>query len=440
MVDRNHNNQTEQEPPASELTGGVRPGSISAVHLMPADLESSEQTTMHLLDALPSVLPTDEVDSLILQQAALAVDSSLADESKLAQVQKPTVVPLYNHEREVSFRQVFPKVFVAAAVVVLAVVVVPLVDRMGFSGLTNPSLQTVSSSSVDQNAVLSADQNTEQAVATSLMESDDTDALAESAVEVEASSESLPVQADVSVPASVPMPVAEVVENPFSEELALAAESDAGATEALGNDANEELSAAKSVSSQADDSVVAGVTRTTIISTETSATPSVVQSISISSAARVQRKVEVEDVESVDDASEEVVAGSVGATLSENQTQKSSANFAAFQASNSEESKVTETTRNERAASELELESVTPAYRRSLHRWKAEILKLSRLGKQQQAQVEYRLYINEHPQHAIVFNQSALSTSAPNAAPSDENIEETPVLIEPAENTLSPEK
>lgn len=436
MVDQNHNNQKDQDRSGEDLSSGVMRGSDNAARVTPTDLDASEQSTRILMDGLPSGLPADEVDNLILQQAALAVELSATDELEQAHEQAANVVPLYNHENEVFFGQVFPKVFVAAAVVVLAVVVVPLVDRTGITDLSNtPPLQTASSNSIDQIAEPLAASDID------LVESDDADALADSAFEKETSYHSLSAQAgsqqteaaveaelltqtkpasgttlasDVKLESDTKLaPQGEATENPFTKELAIAAESE---TAKAGN---------------TDESGVSGVTRTTIISTEASATPSVVQSINVTSAARVRRKIEVEDASDVSDASGEVTNENSAAPESDNSRQRPSANLAAFQASN----------------------SVAPAYRRSLHRWKAEILKLSRLGKQQEALDEYELYIKEHPRQAFDFDQniqpaqsldntapSSESMSEPNATPTDENVEQTPVLILPVESNPSPEK
>jgi len=113
-------------------------------------------------------------------------------------------------------------------------------------------------------------------------------------------------------------------------------------------------SVAESIESGSRKSVSGGVARTTIISTGASAQPEVVKSINMTASA------------------------------------------------NSSEETVEETTEDALATETADAETVTePAYRRSLHRWKSEILKLSRQGETERVRKEYELFKKRHPNHTI---------------------------------------
>ncbi len=466
MVEEHHNNQGEQENSSgSDVYSGANGASVAG-GLVPPDLESSELSTKQLLDTFPSELPASEVDNFILQQATAAVvgDSSGEHESIISNDDAPTVIPLYNHQREVHINRVFPKMFVAAAVVVLAVVVVPLIDRAGFGNIaTQESFQTASSGESEDleqaasktvakaeidtltDTSASADIDTENAdtVNTDITDTDTADTqgngLAISAIR------SVPAREEAASDTAIANPTANAdssgnsgstenttaaevaadsdaaadlatdaaFENPFTKDLAAAANTAVSSDNArqvqsaqskqstqaasLAGDTSADASTTANAESQADESVIDGVARTTIISTESSASPRVVQGINITSAARVQRSVEAENAATVDASTAQM----------ESRAQTSSGNFSSFSASASDAS-----TLSEQPTDVAEPAVAAPAFRRSLQRWKAEILKLSRLGKQQQAQEEYRLFIEKHPQHIISFDRDGLPTQS----------------------------
>lgn len=336
MVEQSHNMQAESQ------------GSI-----VPDDLQPAEKDTLNLFDSLSSSLPDKHVDAFLISQAAEGVSATAETVSERdLQDGASNVVPLYAHEREVSFLQVLPKVFVAAAVLVLAVVVVPLMDNSA----TAPQLTQSASSHADTEATseLVATKSVAQASPSDL-ESADTDAAG--------------TTDDI---------LGEVVAEPTTTRAMTATTTRAMAPST--DTAN----------------VASGVARTTIISTESAASPSVVQSINITSAARVRQV-----YPAAEDSSADVLA---------KESDKRSAIESAAQ-SNEPAARVNDESVVDSPASSESLSVVDqPSYRRSIHRWKAEILKLSRLGLQSQVEQEYKLFKLKHPSHLIELDESAFSS------------------------------
>ncbi len=358
--------------------------------IVPEDLQAAEEETLLLFESLSSAFPDKEVDANLLSQAtSFAAQNDFASAVSDTQVDNSNVVSLYAHEREISFGQVLPKVFVAAAVVVLAIVVVPLLDN---TSVAPEQIQATSSSEATQYV----DESEKLSISS-------VDALSETSAE---SSTETSAEANLDADATViDTDASEVIEEEIgavTDSMELSgidadAQGDSRYSKSELQDSNLELqnsnlelqnsnlelqdSNEANRTSSDTANIVTGVARTTIISTESVVSPTVVQGVNLTSAARVQRK----------------------ANPGEN--------------SDSDESTSVESTVSASAAPEpsfLAPQAVAvepPAYRRSVHRWKAEILKLSRLGLQQQVKQEYRLFIQRHPSHAIKFEEPSAYSS-----------------------------
>lgn len=372
--------------------------------IIPEDLRSAEEDTLLLFDSLSASFPDENVDANLLSQAADFAANS-ADESQVLD-NTSNVVPLYAHEREVSFLKVLPKVFVAAAVLVLAVVVVPLLDNSLISTDLSRSASLPAQEAVSATGV----QNSAELETAELLESLDTDA---DSIFTESAAESAAQSTAESAVDTKPT-------------LGTDIDSDAGGT-VLSSDTPEHVEegtvSADRVSSDTAN-VVTGVARTTIISTESAVQPSVVQGINVSSAARVQRKIlpaeqttELNKIQSdtvqsntVDTADQGAVAAAVSPAPDDSPASAEEISGTALKSGSDSGSEPVSDAFVVQQSVERKT-SNEPSYRRSIHRWRAEIIKLSRLGRDDQAELEYSLFRQEHPNHQIELEVQSESSS-----------------------------
>lgn len=366
--------------------------------IIPDDLQPAEEDTLLLFDSLSSSFPDENVDAGLLSFAAdFAGDST--DES-FAQEDDSNVVPLYAHEREISFQKVLPKVFVAASVLVLAAVVVPLHNNT----LILPDLPDTASLPVVQDAVSATGLKHNAKPETQLLlESSDTDA------------ENIDSRSAAEAVAEPQLPVDENTDADSSIDTDANTDAAGEVLSATPENLNEDDVVPGTVDSSAA-GVVTGVARTTVISTESTVGPSVVQSINVTGAARVQRKIadekiaEASEINKVQAHAEDAAEQGPVAVVVLPAPEKTAA--ASEEAVDSTIESVSDTSVEQQSVDQKIANK--PTYRRSIHRWKAEILKLSRLGLDRQAKLEYRLFEQEYPNHQIELEKQSDKSSTEN--------------------------
>lgn len=166
---------------------------------------------------------------------------------------------------------------------------------------------------------------------------------------------------------------------------------------------NSEEVASRDTSGAGTDAAAPSVARTTIVSTEGSARPKVVQSINMAAGSTVPKQ----------SLSEQSVA----------------------------EQSVAEPGTRDRTDAANEQAKPEPGYRRSLYRWKSEILKLSRQGKNKMAKEEYVLFRERHPTHTINIKglrgngNTAEESTTENSQNSGDTTEESPTATTPGRDS-----